>query len=63
MLLSKWKNMSAGIGVLYPFYSCWLECRLKLMSERVQKKSWTLQSKNNSKHGGADILFGILILD
>lgn len=43
----KWKNMSAGIGVLYPFTPAGWSAGWKLMSERVQKKSWTY-IKNNA---------------
>ena len=43
----KWKNMSAGIGVLYPFTPAGWGAGWKLMSERVQKKSWTY-IKNNA---------------
>ena len=39
--------MSAGIGVLYPFTPAGWSAGWKLMSERVQKKSWTY-IKNNA---------------
>lgn len=42
----KWKNFSAGIGVLYPFTPAGWSAGWKLMNEQVQKKSWTYIKDN-----------------
>lgn len=42
----KWKNLSAGIGVLYPFTPTGWSAGDKLMNDRVQKKSWTYIKDN-----------------
>ena len=42
----KWKNLNAGVGVLYPFTPAGWSAGWKLMNERVQKKSWTYIKDN-----------------